>query len=315
MDKRYIGIDIGGTAVKIGYITDDGELLASATTRVDFDHYKTPIIKTVTKAVDRFIASENITLAQLSGFGISATGQIDTEKGIVSGTAGHINNWVKTPIAQIFKDNYHLPVSVVNDADCALMGECWLGAAREYKDVVMITIGTGIGGGILINGKLLTGTHGIAGELGHFPIKMDGELCTCGNRGCYEKYASTTALVNTVRARAKKLIPDIRSDYPIDGHLIFNQINNGNSALHAVVSEWITSISAGLVGLIHIFNPQLVLIGGGVSQQETLLIEPLRKQIYSSAMPGFCEKLTIKSAQLGNNAGLFGAVAHLKGMF
>ena len=314
MNNRYIGIDIGGTAVKIGYVTEEGALLATASERVDFDHYQTPIIVTVKKAVDRFLASENISLAELSGFGISATGQIDTRKGVVSGTAGHIANWIQTPIAQIFKDNYHLPVSVVNDADCALMGECWLGAARGYKDVIMVTIGTGIGGGILANGQLLTGVRGIAGELGHFPIRADGELCSCGNRGCYEKYASTTALINTVRSRSSELIPAIPTEH-IDGHLIFDQIAKGNAALQTVVSEWIASITAGLVGLIHIFNPQLILIGGGVSQQEKLFIEPLREQIFISAMPGFCENLIVESAQLGNNAGLLGAIACLKKMF
>ena len=312
MNKRYIGIDIGGTAVKIGYVTDEGELLATVSERVDFDHY--PIIVTVKKAVDRFLASENIPLTDLSGFGISATGQIDTRKGVVSGTAGHIANWTQTPIAQIFKDSYHLPVSVVNDANCALMGECWLGAARGYKDVVMVTIGTGIGGGILTDGRLLTGVRGIAGELGHFPVRVDGELCSCGNRGCYEKYASTTALVNTVRSRAGELIPDIPPEH-IDGRLIFDRIDKGNATLQTVVSEWISSITAGLVGLIHIFNPQLILIGGGVSQQEKIFIEPLREQIFSSAMPGFCKDLTVESAQLGNNAGLLGAIACLKKMF
>lgn len=314
MNKRYIGIDIGGTAVKIGYVTDEGELLATVSERVDFDHYQTPIIVTVKKAVDRFLASENIPLTDLSGFGISATGQIDTRKGVVSGTAGHIANWTQTPIAQIFKDSYHLPVSVVNDANCALMGECWLGAARGYKDVVMVTIGTGIGGGILTDGRLLTGVRGIAGELGHFPVRVDGELCSCGNRGCYEKYASTTALVNTVRSRAGELIPDIPPEH-IDGRLIFDRIDKGNATLQTVVSEWISSITAGLVGLIHIFNPQLILIGGGVSQQEKIFIEPLREQIFSSAMPGFCKDLTVESAQLGNNAGLLGAIACLKKMF
>ena len=314
MNKRYIGIDIGGTAVKIGYVTAEGELLATVSERVDFDHYQTPIIVTVKKAVDRFLASENIPLTDLSGFGISATGQIDTRKGVVSGTAGHIANWTQTPIAQIFKDSYHLPVSVVNDANCALMGECWLGAARGYKDVVMVTIGTGIGGGILTDGRLLTGVRGIAGELGHFPVRVDGELCSCGNRGCYEKYASTTALVNTVRSRAGELIPDIPPEH-IDGRLIFDRIDKGNATLQTVVSEWISSITAGLVGLIHIFNPQLILIGGGVSQQEKIFIEPLREQIFSSAMPGFCKDLTVESAQLGNNAGLLGAIACLKKMF
>lgn len=314
MSKRYIGIDIGGTAVKIGYVTAEGELLATDSKRVDFDHYQTPIIVTVKNAVDQFLALEHITLAELSGFGISATGQIDTKEGVVSGTAGHIANWIQTPIAQIFKDSYHLPVSVVNDADCALMGECWLGAARGYRDVVMVTIGTGIGGGILTEGRLLTGVRGIAGELGHFPIRADGELCSCGNRGCYEKYASTTALVNMVRDRADELVPDISADH-IDGQLIFNRVSQGDTALRSVVSEWITSITLGLVGLIHIFNPQLVLIGGGVSQQEELFIEPLQEQILSYTMPGFCKDLIIKSAQLGNNAGLLGAVAYLKNLF
>ena len=314
MNKRYIGIDIGGTAVKIGYVTDEGELLATFSERVDYDHYQTPIIVTVKNAVDHFLSVEHITLADLSGFGVSATGQIDVRKGIVSGAAGHIPNWVGTPIAQIFSDCYHLPVSVANDADCALMGECWLGTARGYRDVVMVTIGTGVGGGILTDGRLLTGATGIAGELGHFPIRADGELCSCGNRGCYEKYASTTALVNSVRNRSGELVPDISPDH-IDGRLIFDRINSGDAALQTVVSDWITSISSGIIGLVHIFNPQLVLIGGGVSRQEKAFIAPLRKQIFSSAMPGFCKKLAVEAASLGNNAGLLGAVACLKKLF
>ena len=309
--KKYIGIDIGGTAVKVGLVTEDGSLLATVTESVNFDHYRTPIIQTVLKTVDRFLSAENLSVSGLSGFGVSATGQIDSREGVVAGTAGHIPNWLGTPIARIFREKYGLPVAVVNDADCALMGEHWLGAARGYRDVVMITVGTGVGGGILCGGRLLTGARGIAGELGHFSIRADGEACTCGSRGCYERYASASALVRKVREQARELFPELSADETekINGKRIFDKVNAGDPLLTAVVNGWIGDIACGLTGLIHIFNPELVLIGGGVSRQEDAFIRPLRERVLASVMPGFREGLKIQAAALGNEAGILGAAA------
>ena len=170
MYKIYLGVDIGGTDVKIGLITSDGNLIKSTAFSVDFDHYKTPIIDTVLKSIDIFLENNNLDSNNLIGIGISATGQIDTYSGTVIGSAGHIDNWISTPIKDIVKNKYSVPVSVANDANCAVIGEYWKGSAVNYSNVIMITIGTGVGGGIICNGKILSGKIGLAGELGHFSI-------------------------------------------------------------------------------------------------------------------------------------------------
>lgn len=305
MNNTYLGIDIGGTAAKIGIVKENGKILATDTFSVSFDQYQTPIIETVVKNTDAFLEKSDISAASLSGIGVSATGQVNTIKGTIAGSAGHIANWLGTPVKAILEEHYHLPASVSNDANCAVIGEQWQGAARNCSDVIMITVGTGVGGGIIVNNRLLSGAVGIAGELGHFTIKKDGVPCTCGNRGCYEQYASTTALVKKAREAFPELAPE-----SIDGKYIFREIEAGNTDMKDIVQSWTADIAAGLIGLIHIFNPQRVIVGGGVSQQQELFIEPLRQAVLSGVMPCFRENLTLCAAELGNHAGLLGAVRY-----
>ncbi len=305
MNNTYLGIDIGGTAAKIGIVEKNGKILATDSFSVSFDHYQTPIIETVIKNTDAFLKKSSLSPASLSGIGVSATGQVNTIEGTITGSAGHIANWLGTPVKAILEEHYHLPASVANDANCAVIGEQWQGAARNCSDVIMITVGTGVGGGIIVNNRLLSGAVGIAGELGHFTIKKDGVPCTCGNRGCYEQYASTTALVKKVQ----EAFPELDSTV-IDGKYIFQEIQAGNTAIKNIAKNWITDIAAGLIGLIHIFNPQRVIVGGGVSQQQELFIEPLRQAVLSGVMPCFRENLTLCAAELGNHAGLLGAVKY-----
>ncbi|MGY3724882.1 glucokinase [Granulicatella balaenopterae] len=306
MSRYYLGIDIGGTAVKLGLVRSNGEITNSGTYSVNFDHYKTPIIDTVLKSLESFIHENTIDLSTIKGIGVSATGQIDVHNGIVAGTAGHINNWVGTPLKDILQETYHLPVLVENDANCAVIGEHWLGDAANYSNVVMLTIGTGVGGGIIINNHLLSGQMGIAGELGHFPLNAHGKPCYCGNIGCYEQYASTTALVADVKETLNN-DPHINLE-KINGKYIFTQLQKGNPTISVIVEQWIDNIARGIVGLIHIFNPEAIIIGGGVSQQEELFISPLREKILELTMPCFKKNLIITKASLGNNAGLCGAV-------
>lgn len=305
MNKKFLGIDIGGTAAKIGIVTDCGEITEMDSFSVSFDHYKTPIIETVVKNTDAFLERIGMIPSELSGIGASATGQINTLEGIVAGSAGHIDNWLGTPVKHILEQHYQLPAAVANDADCAVIGEQWRGAAKDCGNVIMITIGTGVGGGIIVQDQILSGAVGIAGELGHFTIKKDGAPCTCGNRGCYERYASTTALVR----RVTEMLGN-PSDLVIDGRYIFQQASEGNEAIKEILEDWMEDIAVGLTGLIHIFNPETVIIGGGVSRQEELFIQPLKEKILNKVMPCFRKNLRICAAELGNNAGLLGAVAY-----
>ena len=173
MDKCYLGIDIGGTAVKLGLVDGTGHVLVRDEQSVSFDGYKTPILTTVERAAADFLAAQSVSPV---GIGVSATGQIDSNRVIVAGTGGNLPGWDGAPIKETLERAFSLPVTVANDANCMCLGEAWAGAAKGYTDVIGITIGTGLGGGILTGGRLLEGARGLGGELGHFRLHaLDGE--------------------------------------------------------------------------------------------------------------------------------------------
>ncbi len=307
---KYLGIDIGGTAVKYGIVTEDGAVLETAEYPVAFDGYETPIGVTILKTSKEFLELHNMT-AEIQGIGVSATGQIDTRLGKVAGVGGNIINWVDTEIKKDLEEQFHVQVTVVNDANCVAIGEQWIGAAKNREDVIVVTIGTGVGGGIIQQGKVLLGHKGFAGELGHFSIDRNGRNCTCGNKGCYEQYASMTALVRTVKEYLLLKTHHILTEENVNGRVIFEEVQAGNTEMIEIVDSWIEDIAVGLVSLTHIFNPELILIGGGVSKQEELFINKLRIKVQEKVMINFGKHLELEAATLGNQAGLVGAVYFL----
>ena len=302
--KQYFGIDIGGTAVKLGIVDETGKVLCKGEQSVNFDGYQTPVLDTVRKAAKEFLTAQAIPVENLSGIGVSATGQIDSRKGIVAGTCGNFPNYIGSPIKAALEQDFGLPVTVANDANCMTLGEVWVGGAQGYTDVIGVTLGTGVGGGILTGGRLLEGARGLGGELGHYRTHaLDGVPCTCGATGCWERYAATTALVRAAKEKNPAWT---------DGRAIFAAAEAGNPEVLALLDTWTDEIAQGLAGMVHIFNPQLILIGGGVSAQQALLIDPLAAQVRKSIMPAFAEGLELKAAALQNDAGLVGAVYYFK---
>ena len=291
-----LAIDIGGTAVKLGLVTRAGEITARREASVSFDGYKTPILDTVVKEARAFVEE---TGAQLEGVGISATGQIDDHTGVVIGTNGKIPNYEGSRLKDALEEAFHVPAAALNDANAAALGECFTGRAKGLQNVLMITLGTGVGGGIVLGGHVFGGTQGIAGELGHFTLYKGGIPCPCGRSGCYESYAATTALV--------RLAKEATGEEDLNGRIIFGRVQEGDPVMQGVLDRWIDDIACGISGLVHIFNPEMVLIGGGVSAQEELLIKPLRKRVFETVMPRFREKLSLERAVLSNDAGLIGA--------
>ncbi len=316
---NYLGIDIGGTAVKFGVITDSGEVITRNEYPVAFDGYVTPILDTVMLRCREFLDSYSKTSGNttdiremIGGIGVSATGQIDSVHGVVAGVGGNITNWQGSRIKDVLEAEYDVPVRVLNDANCAALAELWLGNAKGCRQVVMITIGTGVGGGIIVNGDILTGQSGFGGELGHFIIDKNGRTCTCGNCGCYEQYASMTSLVRTVKDQLPlDGHPDLTGE-SVNGRKIFELVKQGEPLITRTVDSWITDIACGIVSFVHLFNPEVVLVGGGVSGQEELFIEPLRKQVKAMTMVNFSKDLRVEGAALQNDAGMIGAVYYLK---
>ena len=193
---------------------------------------------------------------------------------------------------------------MANDANCMCLGEVWVGGAKGYTDVIGVTLGTGVGGGILTGGRLLEGARGLGGELGHYRLHaLDGVPCTCGAAGCWERYAATTALVRAAQEKDPAWT---------NGRAIFAAAQAGNEIVLALLDHWTDEIAQGLAGMVHIFNPQLILIGGGVSAQQKLLIDPIAAKVKASVMPAFAEGLEIRAAQLHNDAGMVGAIYYFR---
>ncbi|MGN1248932.1 MAG: ROK family protein [Candidatus Spyradocola sp.] len=299
-----LSIDIGGTAAKFGLVTQDGRIVARHEASVCFDGYSTPVLETVLREAEAFVAREG---AALCGVGISATGQIDDREGVVIGTNGKIPNYQDARLCGEAWARFGVPAAALNDANAAALGEWFAGRGRGCEHLLMVTLGTGVGGGIVEHGQVLGGARGIAGELGHFTLYQDGAPCPCGKRGCFESYASTTALVRAAQAQF--------GDPTLDGRAVFARAEAGDEDMLALLERWIGDISAGISGLVHILGPELVLIGGGVSAQEKLLIEPLRSKVLGQVMPRFAEGLRIERAELGNDAGLVGAACFLIGRY
>ena len=312
-DKMYLGIDIGGTAVKLGLVDEDGNMVSKVSEYpVRFDNYETPIIETVVKSARLFMEANNKDFTEIAGIGVSATGGINSKLGLVEGSAGHIKNWEGTNIKERLESEFGVKTEVLNDANAAALGEMWKGAARGKENVVVMTIGTGVGGGIIVDSKILLGTKGFAGEIGHIPVNVDGEDCSCGNKGCIEHYGSTSALVRKVKeAVISGEIKGIEAG-KVDGRLIFKEVAAGNVTVKKYVDAWINYISAALVGLVHIFNPEMIILGGGVSRQKELFVDKVREKVLTSVMPNFAMGLSVEAAELGNDAGIIGAVRFIK---
>ena len=296
-----IGIDIGGTDTKIGLVDVHNKLLDSVCIPTKAERPADEVIRTVAETALSILDKNGIAMEQCVGVGIGVPGTVDRKKGIVR----YSNNirWEDVPLVKEMSTYLPIPVEIANDADCAALGETIAGAGKECSDVVMITLGTGVGGGVVLDGEIYEG-RGIGGsELGHMVIVENGEPCTCGRRGCLEAYASATALKREAkRASKKELIPSE----------IFALAKQGDQAMKEVVEIYIRRLGLGIVNIVNIFRPQLVLLGGGISGQGESLLVPLRRILREECFGGERGDVPeIEEAVLGNNAGIIGAAGLL----
>lgn len=293
-----IGIDIGGTDTKIGLVDVHQKLIASAVMPTGTARPAEELIREIGQRTLSLLEEQVIAIDQCIGVGIGVPGTVDRKAGIVR----YSNNikWENVRLAERIGTWLPIPVKIANDADCAALGEAVAGAGKDCQDVVMLTLGTGVGGGIILDGEIYEG-RGIGGsELGHMVIVENGEPCTCGRRGCLEAYASATALKrDALRAAGKEMTPEE----------IFAEAKQ-DETMEKVVSDYIRRLGTGIVNIVNIFRPQLVLLGGGISGQGEMLLEPLRKMMEESCFGGEKGELPeIEAAALGNSAGMIGAAS------
>lgn len=292
-----IGIDIGGTDTKVGLVDVHQKLIDSAS--IPTDAYRPPaeVIRAAAETASALLERNEIPVDQCIGVGVGVPGTVDRKKGIVS----YSNNihWEDVPLAREIGKWLPIPVETANDADCAALAEAVAGGGRNYSDIVMITLGTGVGGGIILDGEIYNGRGAGGTELGHMVIVENGERCTCGRKGCLEAYASAAALKREAyRAGGRELEPEE----------IFGLAKKGDPIMKAVVDTYIHRLGLGIVNIVNIFRPQLILLGGGISRQGDVLLEPLRRIVQKECFGGEKNFVPeIEAAELGNDAGIIGA--------
>ena len=290
--KTVVGIDIGGTMIKYGLLSLNGEILKNGETETEASKGIENLFEKLCKIVENY-SDENII-----GIAVSGTGQIDGSIGKVIGGNDIIPGWIGTNLVEKLENKFNIPAVLENDVNCAALGEKWLGAGKEENNFICLTIGTGIGGGIILNGDIFRGETCVAGEFGHIQIEKNGMQCLCGKKGCYERYASATALLRMAKEKTGK---------ELDGKEIFDREKAGESVFVELIKDWVDYLTDGLSTIIYIFNPSLVVIGGGVTKQKDYLLDKIKKSLDEKLGINYKKNLTIKFAELGNNAGMLGA--------
>ena len=310
----YIGIDVGGTNVKAGIVDGDGKIVikSSIPTSSDKDYKK--IVREVSEKIRELAESALVEWEEIAGVGIGCPGIITSEMGVVDYTCNL--GWNKVPLAAEFTANLDKPAFVSNDANVAALGEAMFGTGRDYHDVIFVTLGTGVGGGVIIENKLFEGYKSKGAELGHMVIEVGGEQCGCGRRGCMEAYCSATALIrDTKRAmendRQSAMWEYVGGDIgKVDGRTAFECSKRGDAAAQKVIENYIMYLGEGLSNFINIFRPQAIILGGGVCAQGDYLVKPVQKYVDRHTYGGEnAPKTHILTATLGNDAGLVGAAS------
>ena len=309
--KKYIGVDIGGMTIKGIIIRGDGEVLCQDTIETESEQGGDKICFNIVKLINRMIHNIGGFKDGIKGVGIGCPGLIDSKRGMVV-FAGNLNLHYY-PLARVVADSVGLPVKITNDANAAALGEAKFGAGKKYSDSVLVTIGTGIGGGIVIDGNLFEGGYSAGAEIGHTVIVENGEPCTCGRRGCFEAYASATALVNQTRrameGNRNSLMWNTYTLETVCGKTAFDYMDEDLTA-KLVVDKYISHLACGIINIANVFRPQVVMIGGGVSEQGERLTQPLQKLVNKEIFAGTdYAPIKVIKASLGSKAGAFGAAA------
>lgn len=308
--KYYAGIDLGGTFIKCGIVDETGKLLVKDKIPTKKERPYEAVAKDMANFALKLATQAGV---KLSAAGIGSPGSIDSKNGVVV----YNNNlkWDDVPLSDEVRAVLGVPVYVLNDANAAALGEQFCGAGNEYHDVIFVTLGTGLGGGIVIDGKLFEGNRSAGAEIGHAVIRMGGEKCTCGRKGCFEAYASATALIRQTK-RAMEKHPEsalwgICDFDKVDGKTAFDGMRADDKTAAQVVKAYIGYLAEGIANLCNEFRPEAILLGGGVCAEGDTLLEPLKKlvgkMIYGKEGYAPVELLT---ASLGNDAGMFGAARY-----
>lgn len=306
----YIGIDLGGTNIAVGIVDNTPKIIESSSRPTLSGRPFEEIIKDMAELCQEVTEKAGYTMADIDGIGIGSPGAVDSENGVII----YSNNlgWNNVPLVAELKKYYpEIPVAVENDANAAAFGEYAVNG-NGVKSFIAVTLGTGIGGGVILDGKIYRGFNGTGAELGHTTLIHNGEPCTCGKKGCWEAYASVTALIRQTKAMMDENPDSLMHKKAeemgkINGRTAFDSAKMGDAAAQKVVDQYLEYVASGVSSMINIFQPEILVIGGGISREGDYLLKPVqeyaKKYVYCKAV----KQTELKIAALFNDAGIIGA--------
>ena len=311
MNVLYIGIDVGGTTAKAGVVDEEGKILAKSVCKTGKERAFEDIAADMAELCRRVVRESGHGMADIAAVGVGIPGEQDPKSGLVA----FCNNlgWVNVPLMQRLREALGLSVYVDNDANVAALAESAFGASRDVKSSILVTLGTGVGGGIVENRRVRTGAHGVGGEIGHMVVVVDGEVCNCGHRGCWEKYASATAIIRMGRALMEEK-PDCALARQMGGDAaqlnakaVLDLARAGDADCMGIFETYVKYLCVGLANLINIYDPDMIVLGGGVAYAGDFLLDAVRAALGDYV---YCPALSwarVELARMGNDAGIIGA--------
>ncbi|MBP0960049.1 MAG: ROK family glucokinase [Oscillospiraceae bacterium] len=309
--KYYIGIDLGGTNIKAGVVNENFEIVAKTSVKTNCPRPSAEIMDDMAKVSLMAVEQAGLTMNDIEWVGVGTPGIANSSTGIVEYSCNL--DFHDVPMADYLSEKLGKPVFVDNDANAAAYGEFVAGAAKGANNAVAVTLGTGVGGGIIIDGKIYSGSNFAGAELGHEVIVVDGAQCSCGRKGCFEAYSSASGLIRMTKEAMEEdkdsiMWPMSEEDGHVSGRLAFNAMRKGDASAKKVVDKYIKHLAAGVTNIINTFQPDILCLGGGVCNEGDPLIVPLKELVKQEVYSKNSKKNTeIVIAKLGNDAGLIGA--------
>lgn len=313
-EQKIIGIDLGGTTAKVGILDQAGEIESKWTVPTDITEEGANIIPNLVQSINEKLSDLDLSAADFLGVGMGSPGTVSRKNGTVIG-AYNLNWRDLQPVREQIEEGTGIPFFIDNDANVAALGEQWVGAGNKEPNVAFITLGTGVGGGLIVDNNLMHGAVDAAGEIGHVTVEPDGYQCTCGKNGCLEQYASATGIVRIAQDKVRtydgesQLKSKINENEFIDSKLIFDLAKGDDKFANEVVDQFVYYLALALGNVANLLNPSTIVLGGGVSKAGDFLTEKVAKTVKQFTFPTIREVTKIKVAALGNDAGMIGAAS------
>jgi len=313
-----VSVDLGGTNIRVALVDQNGKIIEKQEIPTRVAEGEKIVIRQMKELIRDVIKKSKMAVQQIMGIGIASPGPLDTKTGVIINTPNL--GWKNVPLKDAIEEEFHLPTYVDNDGNLAALGEYWLGAGVKVNYLVCLTLGTGIGGGIIINGEIFHGATDAAGELGHVIVEPNGLRCGCGNYGCMEAYASGTGITKrttqAIKEGAVTSITELVKNQleKITPLIVYQAATKGDELANHILNETARYLGIGIVSIVNVLNPQLVIIGGRVVQMGELLLNYIKDEVAKRAFLEPCKRIAIVPAKLGDDAGIIGAAKMIQNL-